>query len=309
MEEYKMRTLSNPLSIHLFGCMDVFTSAGARLVFPTTKASEIFALLVLDRGHKLSRETLINNCWPNATPDKARKYLRTEIWRIRQAARTAGIDLEQYISVNCHELVFNEHADYLLDVEGFEQHFEVIFNSSSDTYSDNKYQQCLDCTTAYRGPLLEPLHNDWCLLRRELLHSQYLMILEYLVKYHQHHEQWNQAIAYALKLLAYDPLLEHIHLILMQCYYNKGNRTAAITQYFSCCKSLREELGISPMSETEIFYRNIISSVHHIDLPAASEKRSISETDLIQDNVKTALADLRNAENTLIKLSNKLFQS
>jgi DNA-binding SARP family transcriptional activator len=58
-------------------------------------------------------------------------------------------------------------------------------------------------------------------------------------------------------ILAQNPYQEVAHRGLMRCYYRLGDRSAAIRQYQVCAKTLREELGVSPMSETEELYRQI----------------------------------------------------
>ena len=69
--------------------------------------------------------------------------------------------------------------------------------------------------------------------------------------------QWEAAIGYGQKLLAHDPLLEHVHRSVIRCYLELGARGAAIRQYGSCVECLRKELGIEPMEETMILYRSI----------------------------------------------------
>jgi DNA-binding SARP family transcriptional activator len=43
----------------------------------------------------------------------------------------------------------------------------------------------------------------------------------------------------------------------MRCYYQLGDRAAAIRQYQTCIKTLRQELGLAPMPETEKLYLQI----------------------------------------------------
>jgi DNA-binding SARP family transcriptional activator len=58
-------------------------------------------------------------------------------------------------------------------------------------------------------------------------------------------------------ILGQNPYREAALRGLMRCYYRLGDRAAAIRQYQICAKILREELGVSPMSETEELYLQI----------------------------------------------------
>jgi hypothetical protein len=49
------------------------------------------------------------------------------------------------------------------------------------------------------------------------------------------------------------------HRELMRCYYRQNDRAAAIRQYRTCVRILRDELGIGPMPETENLYQQIIN--------------------------------------------------
>ena len=45
----------------------------------------------------------------------------------------------------------------------------------------------------------------------------------------------------------------------MRCHYRLGDRAAAIKQYKSCVRILRDDLGLSPASDTEALYLQIIN--------------------------------------------------
>jgi len=59
-------------------------------------------------------------------------------------------------------------------------------------------------------------------------------------------------------LVNLDPYRELAHRELMRCYFRLGDRAMAIRQYHLCADILREDLGVSPMQETEDLYLEII---------------------------------------------------
>jgi DNA-binding SARP family transcriptional activator len=84
-----------------------------------------------------------------------------------------------------------------------------------------------------------------------------LSVLERLVFYHMERREWAHAIQRGQSLLAYDPLREQIHRCVMVCHHLMGNRPLAIRQYLQCVDLLEAELGIGPMADTQMLYREI----------------------------------------------------
>ena len=60
------------------------------------------------------------------------------------------------------------------------------------------------------------------------------------------------------QLVTLDPYREPAHRELMRCHFRLGDRVAAIKQYQTCVQILRDDLGLSPTSETEELYLQII---------------------------------------------------
>jgi predicted ATPase len=63
--------------------------------------------------------------------------------------------------------------------------------------------------------------------------------------------QTAQALVYAQRLVAVDPLLEHAHRRVMRLYYLLGDRSAALAAYEQASAALTQGLGVAPSAETE----------------------------------------------------------
>lgn len=302
-----MTQSTDSLSILLFGDMKLRKGIQYLPGFPTVKSKALFARLVLNAGRIFSRENLAEIFWQDLAIEKARKCLRTELWRVRQVLGFGGKDLVGYLQVNRQGICFDSSAEYILDVSEFESRMAKVRQHKIEQLTE---QDCIDlkeCLVLYRGDLLETVDDNWHLLRREQLRSQYLMALELLVHYHMSLNDWNSAIAYANQLLTYDNLLEHIHLYLMKCYSAKGNRTAAINQYQQCRQLLVEELGVSPMHETEKAYREIIayrSGAFGQSLSPSCD--SSYEQATVAQSIQRALRNLESTEKLLVQAAERL---
>ncbi|MGC9333467.1 MAG: bacterial transcriptional activator domain-containing protein, partial [Anaerolineae bacterium] len=110
----------------------------------------------------------------------------------------------------------------------------------------------------YEGDYLEGVYDDWTSLERERLRERYLAALESLAGLYAGRGNLQQAVEGYQQLVVQDPYREPAHRELMRCYYRLGDRAAAIRQYQSCVKVLRDELGLSPTRETEDLYLKII---------------------------------------------------
>jgi LuxR family maltose regulon positive regulatory protein len=91
------------------------------------------------------------------------------------------------------------------------------------------------------------------------LQDRYLTALETLAGLYTDRRELQRAIELYQNVLAQNPYQETAHQGLMRCYYRLGDRATAIQQYQMCAKILSEDLGLSPMPETEKLYLQIIS--------------------------------------------------
>jgi DNA-binding SARP family transcriptional activator len=69
----------------------------------------------------------------------------------------------------------------------------------------------------------------------------------------------SNALAVALRLLAIDPLNERGQRLLIALYADRGQFGAAMRQYESFARALRDELGIRPERKTEELLRTLLS--------------------------------------------------
>jgi DNA-binding SARP family transcriptional activator len=244
------------LRIYFFGRFQLLFGRRVLPDFPTQRAKALFALLVLQAGQVLPRARLMDVLWPEVDESHARKCLSTELWRIRSLLKAGGL-LPDLIVASRDGVMFDDKAPYWLDVQAFTKALAAIEGTPPERLIAQQAHALQAAVDLYRGEMLEGVYDDWCLLHREALAAQYLRALEMLMRWHFAGGQWEAAIACGQKLLAHDPLLEHIHRSMMRCYVGLGLRSAAIRQYGSCVERLHRELGIEPMKETVILYRSI----------------------------------------------------
>jgi LuxR family maltose regulon positive regulatory protein len=123
--------------------------------------------------------------------------------------------------------------------------------------NDENAEKLRKTLTLYKGEFLEgfnlkdcPEFDQWQTLMRDELIHQISWVLERLVEYDSAEGRWEESIEQAQHWLALDNLNETAHRTLMFLFARSGKRSAALHQYETCCRLLREELEQEPDEQT-----------------------------------------------------------
>ncbi len=223
------------LEIRLLGNVQVLEGDKFFPPFPTQRSKELFAILAARPNHPHARLTLAGNLWPEKSEEKARASLNTELWRVRQVLGEADSILE----------LTRDTVSLKIPVEQVDIHKFRALVKRGDAPA------LRESVSLYRGEFVEGCYADWCLLERESLADQFRLALEGLLRHSESRGELSEAISFAKKLHALDPLREEIHRALMRLYAALGDRPAALAQYHACKAILQRELNVEPMPETE----------------------------------------------------------
>ncbi|MFW6182982.1 MAG: bacterial transcriptional activator domain-containing protein, partial [Chloroflexota bacterium] len=150
----------------------------------------------------------------------------------------------------------------------------------------------------YVGDLFEDCYDDWILRHRERLHLQYLSSLGRLMQYFESRRLFSKALGYGRMILSVDPLREQVHRYMMRLYVRNDQPGLAVQQYETCEKVLHDELGISPMAETQTLYQRITSGKPLEDVIPVSNRP--------EEPLQHALLQLRQAMEALADAQDKL---
>jgi DNA-binding SARP family transcriptional activator len=246
------------LRIHLFGSLELSLGERRLSSFATRKSRALFSYLLLhcDRPHP--RDMLLGTFWGDYPEAVARKHLRDTLWRIRQVLRIGGPEGVQ-IEASDNAVVLHLNSQTWLDTRQFEQDLSQVGHRSPDEVSEDEAHRIQGAVSLYRGDLLEEVYDEWCVYDRERFRLMAVDAVYRLMLYHLHRREWGPAVQHGQRLLAADPLHEQVHCTLMRCYACTGNRGAALRQYETCVRLLREELNIEPMRATVTLYDEIRS--------------------------------------------------
>lgn len=248
------------LRISLFGRVQIDHDSWSSKIKVTPKAQILLGYLLLQGPRSHSRERLAEIFWRDQTPQRARRCLRTTLWRLRSALEPEKTSPGTYLLTTTNdEIGFNWDSNHWLDVTAFEQQLEVVLAQSPQALQTTDVQTLEKTLDLYQGDLLEGFYDNWAVREQERLHALYLDGLEHLMCYYQHQALYAQGVAVGQQILAQEPLHEEIHREVMRLYLASGQRALAVQQYEACRDLLSQELGLSPMTETQALYEQAVA--------------------------------------------------
>jgi two-component SAPR family response regulator len=196
------------------------------------------------------------------------------------------------------ELGFNFDSGVWLDVDVFEREIGKILIRGPETADRGEIVLLENAVKLYEGDLLEGHYCDWALRERERLRCCYLDCLYYLMRYFSSSANIPQALLYGQEILRADPLREDVHRQMMRLFDADGQRSCAVRQFHLCREVLRTELGIPPMPETELLYRELIGSEGEPESEppqGRNVRRAVDKITLAMKDVRCAEENLRQA--------------
>jgi len=108
------------LEVRLIGTFDIKCD-GKPVIISSRAAQSLFAYLILTAGTLYRREKLAGMFWPDVTEEKARAYLRHELWLIRKSLPShpsttlRASPKVDYLNADDINISFNASTEYWLD--------------------------------------------------------------------------------------------------------------------------------------------------------------------------------------------------
>lgn len=256
--------------VHTFGQFAAEYIECPPIRFASSKEQELLSYLVLRRGRRHARELLASVLWGDATADRSKKYLRTELWRLR--TDTMPPDGSPPVVKATREWIrINPQADVWSDASVLESTHDLVRGKPAERLTPQEAALLEEAIQLYEGRLLEGWYQDWCQAERERLHQVYLDIADKLMAYSEIHGHHDAGIALGLRVMTEEPMRERTHRRLMRLYYHAGDRASALEQYDRCESILCESLGVEPSAETRALYQQL--RVDSLERPAVGEPR------------------------------------
>lgn len=245
------------LALSLLGPFQVTLDGRAVTGFASDKVRALLAYLAVEADRPHRRQTLAGLLWPEWPESTARTYLRNALSNLRQTIDDHRAE-PPFLLITREALRFNLASDHWLDVSAFT---DQLATQSADQLTIHQLEAVV---SLYRGPFLEGFSlkdslafEDWSLLTRERLLRQVLEALHRLAGYYEVGGYYRRACEVTRRQVELEPWQEQAHQRLMHLLALSGQRSAALAQYETCCRLLRQELDVEPTAETTRLYRRI----------------------------------------------------
>ena len=242
------------LEVKLFGKFDIRFN-GKPVVISSRAGQSLFAYLILTAGTQHRREKLAGMFWPDVPEEKARAYLRHEVWRIRKALfQTSTVD---YLVTDNLTIGFNLSSARWLDVAGLK--------NSSNVSSTEELIQAL---SSYQGELLSGFYEDWIVYEREHLQMLFEQKIACVLEQLEQEKRWDDILEWAERWISLNATAEDAYRALMVAYDALGDRAKLTSTYERCRQALRQ-LDLEPSEETRALAFKRISKIR-VPIPLTS---------------------------------------
>lgn len=248
---------SKKLRLHLLGPPSVYIGEEPVAGFVSNKAAALLFFLAAT-GESYTREMLAGLLWGESTEEKARKNLRDVLFNLRPL-------VGDYLEISRQTIKLNLNTYYEIDVVRFTEILKELGNLKERNLSPASMILLREAVDLYRGDFLDGFHvsqapdfEAWVLDERGQLHQTAVQSLHVLTEYLTHQGNTALGIKYASRLLALEPWREETHRQLMHLLVWSGQRSAALAQYETCRRLLKENLKVEPEPETRQLYESIL---------------------------------------------------
>lgn len=209
------------------------------------KTLPLLAYLLLHRRQPLERQQVAFTLWPDDPEPTARANLRRHLHWLNRLLPPAPSPAQPWMLATPSTIQWNPHSGFWLDVAEFEK---LVMRPET----------LPDALALYAGPLFETLYDDWIFFERERLQNSYIAGLTQLIEQRRAAGSFAEASRYARRLLVVDPFREDAVRQLIASHYEVGDRAGAIAEYHRFARSLRQEMSVDPMPETQTLYEIVL---------------------------------------------------
>ncbi|WP_299538892.1 AAA family ATPase [uncultured Streptomyces sp.] len=245
------------LRLRLFGGFRATRDGGPELAerWPRPGARALVKLLAVAPGHRLHREQIIADCWPDADTRTGAGSLRVALHAARRALEPelAPRAASSYLTAD-GALLRLHPATVRIDADEAEA-------AARHALGGGGTAELTRALGLFTGEMLpEDRYAAWADERRGTLTRLREQLMLRLAADHLERDAPADAAAFAEQVLAANPSEELAHRILMDAWLRQGLRRRAVQQYHVCREVLDAELGVRPGPETERLHRAALAA-------------------------------------------------
>lgn len=241
-----------PLHLSLLGPFRVYLNGREISAenWRSIKARDFLAYLAHHAG-PVSVERILEDMWPGMEREKAMVNLHSTVYRLRK--KLNGNPDHNYILYGGQRYQLASES-YATDREVFLKKLAISLKTATTAETANLLEETV---ALYQGEYLADLDYEWIIPEREHLNNLYYEAREKLACFHLERGEYAKAIRHLTVLLEVNPLSEKCYGLIMTAYAGLNDKQRVKEYYQKLQKTLREELGIEPSSETQALFKKL----------------------------------------------------
>ncbi len=240
------------LSVQLLGGFRICYGDAILDTLESLQAQTLLAYLILNEDVPQSYSTLLRILYPGAPASSDRADLHELVDLIRWALPQA----DRLIKITDQAIQWQPIVPVTVDVAEFKHALLAVETAST---REVKVASARRAANVYHGDLLPDVSADWIVAERTQLRLAQTKNLEYLLQTLSDEQAFPEALEYAHRLRAHEPLQENAYFHLMRLQSIHGRQADALHTYHACATRLQEKLGSGPGTEMQDLYRSLIS--------------------------------------------------
>lgn len=251
---------SEPQDIARFGVLgSLVIWQGRRTIHvPAAKHRAVLAVLLIHANEQIAVETLVDELWPDAPPETARKTVQGYVWRLRRALGGAAGQVE---TVNSgYRLVVPRDGS---DLQQFERAIGDAQVAALAGQSENAADLLARSLRLWRGPAFAgvartPLVEAHAARMAEAKLAAHELRISTRLEINRHSE----VIPELVGLVTEYPGRESLYRLLMTALYRAGRRLDALEVFERLRRTLGSEYGLDPDQETVALQQAVLRGSH-----------------------------------------------
>lgn len=245
------------VAVQLFGPLEV--QVDHRVLGPRdfggANPKRVLEVLLCHFGASVSKDRLIDLVWPASLPRHPAAALENYISVVRRC-----LDDDRERARQLVQTLSGAYRFSLDDAQFDLRRFDDLVADAAVQPEGSRHQPLSDAIALARGEILadEPYADFVVPLRalyRERVQQAVLDCSADLLVDGRHRD----AVFRAERALGGDPLCERAYRILIAGHYAAGEQTAALHAYDRCRRALTEQIGASPLPDTEELYVGVLN--------------------------------------------------
>jgi len=287
---------TSPLEIRTLGGLAIRRDGEPASGFVSQKVRALLVYLACT-ARPQARMLLADLFWPELSEDRALANLRVALNNLRQVAGPHLDITRENVSVRPDRRPYLDAAE-----------FETRLRAALTPGGIDDQTVLEDTLALYQGDFLQGFYVDsagfeqWASLERDRLRFLFFNAVDRLIEGALARQDFATGAALAARVLQIDPLREETHRHLMRALAYSGQRAAALAQYRTCERLLRDELNTVPSMETTRLHERLLVG----DVPPPDERDSATRPLKLTCNLPPQPLSFVGRESEIADLSTKL---